>query len=205
LDEGGPLMKPLTAQSFEGRLLLALRAGPTSNSALVERFGSTSGAYRMVKQGFVVRADGDEGGEFRITAAGRAACPYRNPLAAPGAVKPITEEVTVSPKLTRQEVLDAITSHLVALKRDGFIQSPRRGVWQAVRLETGAEHIAVESITATIPGDRRAPVVFEDIDIEFAVFSSGRVEISDERHTVIIKGFALLQLREFISGYEVRK
>lgn len=224
----------LTAHSFEGRLLLALRAGPMANSTLVERFGTSAGASRLVKAGYARRADGDEGGEYHITEAGRAACPYRNPLAAPGAVQPITiKEPTMAREngITRNEVLNAIlaagahgitrpalvqqfdcagaearvdmhTSKLVR-ERPALVSRPRPGFFIAashVPAATAAEPIAVESITATTPGDRRGPVVFDDLDIEFAVFSSGRIEISDERNTTIIRGAALVKLRSFLGA-----
>lgn len=240
-------MKPITAHSPEGRVLLALRAGPMSNMALNERLGSTSAVYLLIKQGMVRRV-GDEDGEFGLTEAGRAACPYRNPLAAPGAVKP-APKVTTMPResiITRNDVLNAILSagahgitraalaeqfdrvgeegpidmHLTKLLREKpcLIARPRPGFVIAAshaplpetvfdkpapyktamekRLEQTAP--AVETITATTPGDRRGPVVFEDIDSEFALFSSGRIEISDGRNTVVIRGAALAKLSDFL-------
>lgn len=247
-------MKPLTAQSYEGRVLVALRAGPLANSAVVERFGSSSALTSLIKAGYVQRADGDEGSEYRITEAGRAACPYRNPLAAPGAVRPITEKEAPMPRekgLTRNDVLNAILStgahgitraalaeqfdcvgvegridmHLTKLLREQpcLIARPRPGFLiaashvpatacdqQTAKSETQATLCATgdtqamaagETIEITTPGDRRGPIIIEDIDSEFALFSSGRVEISDGRQTVIIRGAALAKLSDFMQVF----
>jgi hypothetical protein len=239
-------MKPITAHSPEGRVLLALRAGPMSNMALNERLGSTSAVYLLIKQGMVRRV-GDEDGEFGLTEAGRAACPYRNPLAAPGAVKP-APKVPTMPRvsiITRNDVLNAILSagahgitraalaeqfdrvgeegpidmHLTKLLREKpcLIARPRPGFViaashaQALLPETVFDKAmearpeqcapAVETITATIPGNRRGPIVFEDIDSEFALYSSGRVEICDGTNTVIIRGAALAKLSDFLQVF----
>lgn len=98
-------MKPITADTPEGRTLLALRAGPMTNSEIVERLGRATEVSKLIKLGLAVSIDG----HYRITASGRAACPYRNPLAAPGVVQPYTfqPEQTMT-TVTRQQVLAAI-------------------------------------------------------------------------------------------------
>lgn len=149
-------MKPITTTNLEGRALLALRAGPMTTSELNERLGYSLPGW-LLKAGYVVFADS----AYRLTEAGRAACPYRNPLAAPGVVKPYTfkSEIEMSRDnvITRQQVLaaiveagaaginkrhlvdrfpmvneNAITSHLVMLKKDGSINNPSLGLWVAV-------------------------------------------------------------------------
>lgn len=98
-------MKPITASNLEGRALLALRAGPMTIGEINERLG-TSLPRCLLTAGLVeATADG-----YRLTGAGLTACPYRNPLAAPGVVKPYTLETDMSREnpVTRQQVLAAI-------------------------------------------------------------------------------------------------
>lgn len=98
-------MKPITAETAEGRILLALRAGEMTNSELAERLGHVGGVTNLINLGFVVSICG----YYRITDKGRLACPYRNPLAAPGAVQPTTfKPEQTMPIVTRQQVLAAI-------------------------------------------------------------------------------------------------
>ena len=97
-------MKPITADSGAGRLLLALRRGPHSAGLLEEAGCSTVHLPLLLKDGLAVKDDG----EYRITEAGRAACPFRNPLAAKAAE---LEKFTMpkgETKMTRQQVLAAI-------------------------------------------------------------------------------------------------
>lgn len=100
-------MKPITADSSEGRVLLALRAGPMSSGEMWERWpgSGTNFAQTLKRLGLVVFSDD----EWRITPAGLAACPFRNPLAARAAG---SMEVQIMPqgetKITREAVLDAI-------------------------------------------------------------------------------------------------
>lgn len=100
-------MKPITTTNLEGRALLALRAGPMTTSEINERLNGSLPGW-LIKAGLVVISDS----HYRITDAGRVACPYRNPLAAPGGVQPITvkPEVEMSKEnvVTRQQVLAAI-------------------------------------------------------------------------------------------------
>lgn len=156
-------MNPLTADNNDGRVLLALRAGPMTPSELNERSLNFRGW--LIKSGYVEQV----GDYYRITEAGRAACPFRNPLAAT-LVAPARQEIKMTmPQLKREDVLHAvamageagiekrslvdkfdhlvnhykdlgaaITSHLVTLKADGLVTSPQRGVWLAVcRQENG--------------------------------------------------------------------
>lgn len=87
-------------------VLQALRAGPMTAMEMAERwsFGSDY-AYHLKRAGLVELVED----EFRITPAGRAACPCRNPLAATAATPP---EIFTMPKgethVTRQQVLAAI-------------------------------------------------------------------------------------------------
>jgi hypothetical protein len=149
-------MKPITADSRLGIVLLALRAGSMTADQLSERWPTGHAVSDAVRAGLVEVV----GGGYRLTEAGRVAVPLRNPLAAPGMVRPITESMENAmrePKLSRQQVLavvkeagatgiskadivakldhlapeNAITSHLVILKKDGEIDNPSRGIWVA--------------------------------------------------------------------------
>ena len=68
----------ITVDNDAGRALLALRAGEMTSGAITERLGSWGVVSALARAGLV---EGDTGG-WRLTAAGRAACPLRNPLAA---------------------------------------------------------------------------------------------------------------------------
>jgi hypothetical protein len=99
-------MKPLTADNNDGRVLLALRAGAMTTGEFAERGLSVSGW--LVREGLIDLVDGG----YRITEAGRSACPLRNPLAAKAAPAIYSPEVSTMPKgetrVTRDQVLDAI-------------------------------------------------------------------------------------------------
>lgn len=68
----------ITADSPIGRVLIALRAGQMTSGELGERFPSLPRLEALVKKGLIT---GDAHG-WRLTDAGRATCPLRNPLAA---------------------------------------------------------------------------------------------------------------------------
>ena len=59
------------------RLLLALKPGAMESHQFAARFsaGNSSELTRMVREGLVQMVGGKNGGEFSLTAAGRAACP----------------------------------------------------------------------------------------------------------------------------------
>jgi hypothetical protein len=86
-------------------VLQALRGGPMTAMQMDERWSFGSGyAYELKRAGLVeIVAD-----EFRITPAGRAACPYRNPKAAEVAAPEIFTMPKGESRLTRQRVLEAI-------------------------------------------------------------------------------------------------
>lgn len=79
--------KPITADSQQGAFLLALRAGDMAGEDLQERFGSN--VYhvlaKLAKSGLVKAISVGRSNVWTLTPAGRDACPYRNPLAAPRA------------------------------------------------------------------------------------------------------------------------
>lgn len=66
---------PIDPHSNVGRIMLALRPGKISFSALDERFPNKTSTYltKLLQAGLVV----SEGGEYWLTEAGRAACPNR--------------------------------------------------------------------------------------------------------------------------------
>lgn len=98
-----------------GRLLLAMRPGGMTAAQLAERFGGNSGISKLVRAGMVA---GDADG-YRLTDAGRIACPLRNPLAARVPSAP-TGEISMAKKTrikqaasapvpqTREQVAEAI-------------------------------------------------------------------------------------------------
>ncbi len=99
-------MKPLTANNDDGRVLLALRAGPMTPGEIRER-GLGCPSRWLLKAGYVRQDDSF----YHLTAAGRAACPLRNPLAA-SVPAPTPFRLEIEPmsntKITRQQVLEVI-------------------------------------------------------------------------------------------------
>ena len=75
-------LDPVPVFSVLDLTYLALRAGPIDTTQLTERIGSASGAHLLVRMGHAVAASAGKGGGavFRITPAGRAACPSRRAL-----------------------------------------------------------------------------------------------------------------------------
>lgn len=73
----GPV-PPFAAESPAGRTLIALRAGAMSSAELYERFAGNHALAELHKRGFVEQCIA---GGWKLTAAGREACPLRNPLA----------------------------------------------------------------------------------------------------------------------------
>ena len=140
-----------TADSTDGRLLLALRAGPMTKGELYERLGGESRVGPFVRAGLVTY----DGEYYRLTESGRAACPFRNPLAAglkpPAIAKLPQEELMVSrieitdrikaagsAGITRAALVtafddqeSAVDQHILALHKAGLVFKPGRGhvVW----------------------------------------------------------------------------
>lgn len=140
----------ITAGSLPGLTLLALRAGPMTTEQLNERF-TRNVAPQLVEEGLATYC----GEYYRITEAGRAAYPLRNPLAAPKAPLAIAEEpemprtncinrpdvlkaimetgaagiqrAALIEKFGGQEAESAIANHLVHLKKAFAIVTPTRG------------------------------------------------------------------------------
>ena len=98
----------LTASSPAGRVLLALRRGPHSGPQLEELFGG--GFKHALHQLLAARlaASDDEG--YRITPAGHAACPFRNPKAATAAAPEIFTMFKNENELGYKKVLNAIVA-----------------------------------------------------------------------------------------------
>lgn len=163
------------ADSHEGRILLALRAGTLETTAFYERFASPQYVHTLVKKGLVART-GD--GDYRLTPAGRAACPYRNPLAAPAEERPPATKSTpgkeTDMKLTREAVFVAITEagpagiarpelcrrfdcaenavdfHVGTLYKRGAIVKPKRGLLVAANYTApaGIQDAAADELLA---------------------------------------------------------
>ncbi len=74
-----PPTYPSARPTMDTRILLALRAGPLTPQQLEERLGGQVSVSKLIHRG-LVEADGDASlgvrtTEYRLTAAGRAACP----------------------------------------------------------------------------------------------------------------------------------
>lgn len=85
--------------------LQALRAGPMSGLEMAERWPFASKYAKELRNAGLAEVVEDE---WRITPAGRAACPFRNPQAATAAAPEIFTMPKGEARLTRQQVLDAI-------------------------------------------------------------------------------------------------
>lgn len=242
-------MKPLTADNNDGRVLLALRAGAMTTGEFAERGLSVSGW--LVREGLIDLVDGG----YRITEAGRSACPLRNPLAAKAAPAIYSPEVSTMPKgetrVTRDQVLDAIKqagaaginrkqlierfgcsesnmdNHIMHLAKLNAIFKPRPGHCVVSHLEyapaaqpeaspavladdfsfeltpSEPDVLEAEDIEVTAVGDRRGPVVITDAeDLDIGMFSSGRLEISVGRDTIVIEPGAMKKLRGFLGLFQ---
>lgn len=98
----------MSLNDLEIRALQALRAGGMTAAEAIERWvGGAKSLNALCRKGLATQIDE----LFVITEAGRAACPYRNPLAAPGA-RPALQEISMSQNtaVTRQNVLAAIVA-----------------------------------------------------------------------------------------------
>ncbi len=71
----------LTADSINGRVLLALRAGRMTSSEIRERFPTGNPDLTgLARRGLVrVVSDAEKGSVYELTDAGRDVCPRRNP------------------------------------------------------------------------------------------------------------------------------
>lgn len=174
------------ADSDAGRLLLALRAGATTSAQLTERFGRGSALIgSLVRNGLVVQ----DGGAYRLTEAGRAACPLRNPLAA-GVTPPAVAKLPPEPAMpasqytcsrttvlrhltaagaqgvTRQALLRVVDDErtlntvIQALVRNGQAVRPQKGL--LVAAEFAGQHAGLAALTAPLtppPAPVAAPAV----------------------------------------------
>lgn len=94
-----------TGAANRAMTLQALRAGPMSGLEMAERWPFASKYAQELRNAGLVEVVEDE---WRITPAGRAACPFRNPQAATAAAPEIFTMPKGEARLTRQQVLDAI-------------------------------------------------------------------------------------------------
>lgn len=244
-------MKPITADSRLGIVLLALRAGPMTPDQFGERWPTGHNLAEAVRLDLVEKV----GDEYRLTEAGRAAVPLRNPLAAKAAPAIHSPEVSTMPRgetrVTRDQVLDAIKeagaaginrkqlierfgcsesnmdNHIMNLARLNAIFKPRPGHCVASYLEYApaaqpeagpavpaddfafdltpveSDEIEAEEIEVTAVGDRRGPVIISDADdLDIGMFSSGRLEISIGRDTIVIEPGAMKKLRGFLGLFQ---
>lgn len=100
-------MSAFTADSAEGRILLGLRAGEMEVSSCTERWtGFQHAAGKLARAGLVECVDG----AYRITPAGRAACPLRNTSAAPASAPAQPKELVMKQKIAPADVLAAIVA-----------------------------------------------------------------------------------------------
>lgn len=159
--------------SAEIRALQALRApGGIDTAQASERWpsGGSNALYALVRRGFAEKIDDT----FFITEAGRAACPFRNPLAGKPANPPevksmprarVTTQATVlatiaaagAAGITRAALFDrtdathkAIANHLVRLLSSGAIQRPERGLYVATDLKTAQETPSTATVESCV-------------------------------------------------------
>lgn len=68
--------------NMRNRVLLALRAGPTESAQLDERYGGTwyPAMVALLRQKLATATKNGSGRVFRLTQAGRAACPARRQI-----------------------------------------------------------------------------------------------------------------------------
>lgn len=180
------------ADSDAGRLLLALRAGATTSAQLTERFGRGSAPIgSLVRKGLVVQ----DGGAYRLTEAGRAACPLRNPLAA-GVTPPAVAKLPPEPAMpasqytcsrttvlrhltaagaqgvTRQALLRVVddertlNSVIQALVRNGQAVRPQKGL--LVAAEFAGQHAGLARLTPP-PAPVAAPAVQTQVTVNNSV------------------------------------
>lgn len=83
--------RPYTHSSLAGRLLMALRAGETTLAGLAERFGRTAVEHvapQLLRAGLIELNHEDRLDKaYRLTPAGRAACPSRRDAVQPQAMR----------------------------------------------------------------------------------------------------------------------
>lgn len=197
-------MSAYTADSAEGRVLLALRAGATETFALNDRItGAHSALVDLSRQRLIVK----DGEGYRLTPAGRAACPFRNPLLAPkttAPAEPIQEKIM--PKGTKQPYDQAeFLATIRAAGPAGITRKELVRIYSEVVCERAVDRW-IRKIRAAVPAVVRAPKfgVLAAIDVplpslaeevarieaEFAGFSapddlaeSARVDAgSDDKH-----------------------
>lgn len=190
-------VKPLSLESLEGRTLLALRAGPMNVGEINARIKSSLPGS-LIKAGYVVLT----GDYYRITAAGRAACPYRNPLAAPGAVQPcmINKEIDMPRKIVApQKTSESLekSASAVAEMLSHFHPGERKP--NAIQEED------IENIEIAACLDRCSPRTIEldyedDFDITICSDRTMTIIIDDGLSDAVIKfsPAALYKLREFL-------
>lgn len=128
----------ITATSRDGRALLALRAGPMTAAELYDRVPAFSPSS-LLRHGLIERLPEDC---YRITAAGRAACPLRNPQAATVAPAPVAAVGT------RHVKPDVLETKEVSVKTRNPAQGKDQGPSDQVRalLERHPEGIARKEI-----------------------------------------------------------
>lgn len=143
--------------------LQGLRAGPMTSMEMTERwsFGARY-AVDMQREGLVESV----GDEYRITEAGRAACPFRNPLAATAAAPETFIMPKGETKLTRQQVLAAI------------VAAGPAGMSRAALIEKFAHLVSVQSIEMHMSAlyRQKPPVVFKPkpgvlVAVEFMTYA----------------------------------
>lgn len=119
------------------KTLQGLRAGPMISMEMTERwsFGARY-AVEMLREGLVELV----GDEYRLTPAGRAACPFRNEKAATAAAPEVFTMPKGETKLTLQQVLDAIlATGSAGITRKTLIEKfSQRGTEQAVDMHITA-------------------------------------------------------------------
>lgn len=128
------------SDSTKGRILLALRAGDMDPQACEERFTGFTNAVRDLQDAGLVERNGED---YRITPAGRAACPFRNPLLAPdGSAPALLKESVMNQKITAEQLLE----HIVAA-------GPRGTTVKNLAIDIGVSDQCIFSVRKKIEGN----------------------------------------------------
>jgi len=197
----------MALRDSEIRALRALRAGPLTRCQAEERWPSVGQAplYSLSRAGLAAY----DGAHFTITDAGRAACPFNNPiLAARAAGKPKEKNIMPRNRITRSDVFDAICAagpdgttvkalaerlvvstqtvfnHLKHLTREpgAVVRRPRHGVLVASRFLEGAPESADDPAVAEVPEEEVAKIARQfDEMIDFDLEAAQSVDATAQR------------------------
>ena len=220
-------MPTYTANSPEGRMLLALRAGPMSTAELTERFPCGHRGYTLRRRGLAVLADE----VWSLTPAGRDACPLRNPLSATVTPPPSTPGESDMPRstpqqshtdkirlllqkapdgLSRKEILQrldlpesSVDNAICLLVRRGEAMRPRYGVIAATATLTPIEGALMPSSPSDEkPARPKKQPEIPPTEVDFSVYADGRLAIIDGDEILVLKPEDTRRLGQFLGCFD---